>query len=112
MRNMSFRLTEQQFLDGTKTVTRRLGWKFLKPGDRVRAVRQARGLPKGAHVHVLGIIEIVSVRREPLWHISYMDPYREGFPEMKPDDFMLMFCRAFHCTQHTEITRIEFRRIK
>ena len=33
MRNISFSLTEEQFLNGSKDVTRRLGWLFLKPGD-------------------------------------------------------------------------------
>ena len=47
MRNMSFALTEAQLLDGTKTVTRRLGWTMLKPGDHFRAVRKAMGLRKG-----------------------------------------------------------------
>ena len=32
MRNISFALTKQQFLDRTKTVTRRLGWKNLEVG--------------------------------------------------------------------------------
>lgn len=47
MRIMSFALTEQQLMDGTKTVTRRVGWANLKPGDRLTAVRKAMGLKKG-----------------------------------------------------------------
>ena len=44
---ISFSLTTPQFRDGTKDVTRRLGWTFLKPGDRLCAVVKAMGLKKG-----------------------------------------------------------------
>lgn len=64
MRNMSFALTTDQFLAGTKTVTRRLGWKFLKPGDRVMACEKCMGLRKGEKIRRLGEIEIVSVKRD------------------------------------------------
>jgi hypothetical protein len=47
MRLMSFALTEQQILDGTKDVTRRLGWLFLKRGDLIRPVRKCMGLKRG-----------------------------------------------------------------
>lgn len=40
MRNMSFALTKRQVLERTKTVTRRLGWEKLRPGDLVRAVEK------------------------------------------------------------------------
>jgi len=33
MRNMSFSMTVDQIRDGSKTVTRRLGWLFLNFGD-------------------------------------------------------------------------------
>lgn len=32
MRNMSFSMTTEQMYQQTQTVTRRLGWSFLKPG--------------------------------------------------------------------------------
>lgn len=32
-RNMSFSMTTEAVRNRTKTVTRRLGWEFLKPGD-------------------------------------------------------------------------------
>ncbi len=47
MRNISFSLTERQFMDKSKTVTRRLGWKFLKPGDRLMGCRKCMGLKPG-----------------------------------------------------------------
>jgi hypothetical protein len=53
MRNMSFFLTTAQFLDGTKDVTRRKGWRFLKPGDRFMAwrVRVRVRPPRAAERH-------------------------------------------------------------
>jgi len=41
-RNMSFSMTTQAVLDETKTVTRRLGWDFLKPGDLLWPARNAK----------------------------------------------------------------------
>jgi len=43
-RLMSFAMTTTQLVDGTKTVTRRHGWKNLKVGARLRAVHKAMGL--------------------------------------------------------------------
>ena len=111
MRSLSFALTERQFLDGTKDVTRRLGWKTLNPGDRLRAVRKAMGLKRGEHPVVLGVIEVVSVRREPLWPIDQADVIREGFPRMTPMEFVKMFCEHMDCPSDTEVTRIEFRKV-
>ncbi len=47
---MSFRLTAEQMRARTKTVTRRLGWSSLKPGDIVQPVEKAQGLRKGEKV--------------------------------------------------------------
>ena len=44
MRNMSFSATVQQVRDRTKTVTRRVGWKTLQPGEVLRAVEKGQGL--------------------------------------------------------------------
>lgn len=63
MRNMSFSLTTPQMRDRTKTLTRRLGWYSLKPGDRVQAVVKGMGLKKGEKVERLCVIEVVSVHR-------------------------------------------------
>ena len=40
MRNISFMLTTQQFRNRTKTVTRRMGWWNLKPGDILMGVEK------------------------------------------------------------------------
>lgn len=111
-RNISFALTEPQLLDGSKTVTRRLGWTYLKAGDRLNAVRKAMGLRKGESVHVLATIEITSVRREPLSWITAEDVAREGFPDMTPIEFIAFFCRSHKgCEPSTTITRIAFRKV-
>ena len=109
--NISFHLTERQFVAGTKDVTRRIGWTRLRPGARLKAVRKGQGLRKGERVHVLGEIEILSVRREPLCAIDADDVRREGFPEMSPAEFVEFFCQANPCEPSQVVTRIEFRRI-
>lgn len=111
MRLISFALTEPQFLDGTKDVTRRLGWKKLKAGDSLMAVNKAMGLRPGERQRRLGVIVVVSVRRESLWSIDEADCRREGFPEKTPMQFVEMFCHHMGCEPETEVTRIEFRRV-
>jgi hypothetical protein len=113
MRNMSFMLTTQQILDGSKTVTRRDSWIFLKPGDVVRAVRKCRGLRPGEKIEPLRVIEIALVSREPLSAITSDEVTREGFPNMSREEFIAMFCASHKgCTPETEITRIEFRYVE
>lgn len=109
MRLMSFALTTAQLLDGSKTVTRRVGWANLKPGDRLKAVRKAMGLRLGEKVDVLAEIEVVSVRRERLDAVDAVDCIAEGFPDMSPDEFVEFFLDANNCKADTEVTRIEFR---
>lgn len=120
MRNISFQLTERQFLDGSKDVTRRLGWENLKKGDRLRGCRKCMGLKRGEKPHVLGLIEIISVRREPLTKLTRHPDYgrrecqREGFPEMSPEDFVSFFIdshKSQGCSRDSTITRIEFKHI-
>jgi hypothetical protein len=95
---MSFALTTQQIIDGTKNVTRRLGW--LKPGEKVEKLRAP--------------LRVVGVRREPLrWMTDSVfgddECKREGFPHLSPEQFVEMFCATHKgCTPHTVITRIEF----
>lgn len=111
MRHMSFSLTERQLLDGTKTVTRRLGWKALKVGDELRAVRKCMGLRKGERQQALGRIRVKSVRTERLDEITLDEVDREGFPDMTVTGFVEMFCRAMHCRHYDLVTRIEFERL-
>ncbi len=111
MRRISFSMTEAQFLDGSKTVTRRLGWKTLQSGERLTAVRKAMGLKKGEKQHILGDIVVVNVGREPLDAIDEVDVRHEGFPDMTPAQFVEMFCGHMKCKPWRDVTRIEFRRI-
>ncbi len=111
MRRISFGKTQAQFLAGTKTVTRRLGWHILTQGMPLLAVDRAMGLKKGQKAKVLGEIEVVSVRREPLSAITPADVVAEGFPHWTPAEFVKFFCRFAKCTPDTEVTRIEFRTI-
>lgn len=114
MRLMSFSLTTAQVLARTKTVTRRLGWRTAKPGDRVVAVEKAMGLKKGEHPRRLAVIEFVNVRREPL--IAIMDERggveREGFPDLTAWEFIHRFCSHMQIGSLDEVTRIEFRYAK
>lgn len=112
MRNMSFTLTIPQFKARTKTVTRRVGWATLKPGDRIMACEKCQGLGKGGKIVRLGEIEIVHVLREQLNAITQDECVLEGFPDMTPADFISMFVRANYDFCPTRlITRIEYRYI-
>jgi len=114
MRRMSFALTVRQLLDGSKTVTRRLGWADLKPGDRLLAVRKCQGLKRGERQVVLGEIEVKAVKREALWDIRWHDGdcVREGFPQLDASGFVRMFCEANRCTSDVTVTRIELRLVR
>lgn len=70
MRNISFALTTPQFIAGTKDVTRRMGWLFLKPGDVLQAVEKGQGLGKGGKIKRLGTIRVLDVHREKLCAIQ------------------------------------------
>ena len=114
MRNMSFAMTTAQYCAGTKDVTRRLGWKFLKRGGMFMGVKKARGLKKGEKVERLHASKCLSNRGERLDRMLKDPVYgraeviREGFPEMSPAEFVAMFCQANGCTPGTRVRRIEF----
>lgn len=110
-RRMSFSMTKAQFLDGSKTVTRRLGWRNLEPGEELVAVEKCMGLQKGERQKVLGRLRVIDVRREPLSHITEEDVVSEGFPNMTTGDFIGVFANAMKCWGSTIVTRIEFERI-
>jgi len=126
MRNISFSITLDSFGNGTKDVTRRLGWKFLKPGDHLCAVEKAQGLKKGQHVRKIGEIEIISCEFEQLRCIQFShhraddtrdnrirtEMVREGFPHYTALEFVNMFCKFNRCTPETEINRIVFKKVK
>ncbi len=124
-RNMSFALTTDQIRNQSKTVTRRLGWKFLKAGDIVNACVKCMGLKPGEKIQRLGQIRIKDVRREPLEHMEtiaefshlprsgikdygHIEAAKEGFPSMTGSEFVKMFCEHMDCIPSDEVTRIEF----
>jgi hypothetical protein len=117
-RNISFSMTTPQFMDGTKDVTRRMGWENLKAGDVLRAVEKCMGLKKGEKMKPLDMIRVVSARREILDEMTRDPDYglveckREGFPEMVPSEFIEFFCRGHRgAYPKRAITRIEFKRL-
>ncbi len=116
---MSFALTTAQILDRSKTVTRRVGWKFLKPGDLLCAIEKGQGLKKGETVTRLGVIRVLKAEHE--WMSGFRERpdaqaecRREGFPEMTPDEFYNFF-RGSHDNPSADdlaVTRIEFEYIE
>lgn len=108
---MSFFLTTEQVRNRTKTVTRRLGWKNAKVGDVVQPVVKGQGLKKGETAEKIGgPIRFVNVERVPLAGptLTFMDVAAEGFPELTPEQFGLMFCQHNDCDPDEAVTRIEF----
>lgn len=107
-RRMSFSLTQQQLVDGTKDVTRRLGWLDTREGDTIVALEKGMGLRKGERQVELGTIVVKRVSRERLNTISADEVRREGFPALTPEAFIELFCRANKCAPAAFVTRIEF----
>ena len=129
MKNMSFFLTTRQVREGTKTVTRRLGWAFLKPGEIVCAIVKGQGIPKGGKMERIRLIQCVSNRPERLNtlcdHLHTMprpllytqeqaqeECRREGFPDLTPKEFVQMFAKHNACDGCLTINRIEFRYVR
>lgn len=109
-RLMSVSLTEAAVLDRSKTVTRRMGWLMLKPGDQLTLCRKVMGRRKGEPLVRLVDVEVLSVRREPLDSVTAEDVAREGFPDMTPGEFLEFFCASHKgCKISSEVTRIEWR---
>ena len=107
-RLMSFMLTKEQIEVRTKTVTRRLGWWFLKPDEIVWACEKCMRLKKGQKVKRICLIRIVTTRAEPLTAITHEECAKEGFPEMTAQQFIKMFCEVNRCKPDTIVNRIEF----
>ena len=108
-RNMSFAMTIEQVKNQTKTVTRRLYWTKLQPGDLLQPVEKSMGMVSGERqVKIGGLIRVIDVRREPLTSITWDDVRREGFPGMTVQAFIEMFCKNYNCVAFETITRIEF----
>lgn len=117
MRLMSFSLTTEQMRRREKTVTRRLGWDFLLPGQLLCAVEKGMGLKKGEAVKRIGVVRVVRITKEPLTKLIYDEAYgreeviREGFPEMTPLEFVDMFCLHNRIDRSRRVNRIEFEHV-
>jgi hypothetical protein len=101
-------MTKRQVRERSKTVTRRFGWWFLKPGDLVCAVEKGMGLKAGEKINRLATIRIVSTRAEPLNAITKDDVAREGFPTWTPAQFVNFLADHYACPIDKEVNRIEF----
>jgi hypothetical protein len=118
LRNISFAHTTQQVRDRRKTVTRRVGWRFLRPGERLSAIVKSRGLPKGESVQRLATIRVVDVREERLdrmvedWEYGVTECKLEGFANdailCNPKHFVAWFAVNHGCHEDSPVTRIEF----
>lgn len=114
MRNISFSLTTKAFNERTKDVTRRVGWKHLKPGDVVMGCRKCMGIKPGEKVEKFHAIEIISNQREPLNAILKYpanETAREGFPQLTAAQFVKMFTREIGCRSNKRVNRIEFKHL-
>ena len=119
MRNMSFFKTIEQIRKGTKTVTRRLGWTFLKPGHQVMAVVKCQGLRKGDKIEKIRPLLITKVSREYLNNITDEEVRKEGFGNIVDTGylsgrsyFIRMFSLMNKCKRDEIVTRIEFEYIQ
>jgi len=106
---MSVALTEQAVVERRKTVTRRLGWVFAKPGDRLTLCRKVMGRKKGESLVRLAEVELVAVDRQRLVDIEPADVAREGFPDWTPAQFVEFFCESMNVAPATQVTRLEWR---
>lgn len=106
---MSFALTTDQIKNQTKTVTRRNGWKNLKPGDLIQPVVKCMGLQKGEKQELIGKpIKVISISVQRLYQITKTDLIKEGFPNMTTEDFITLYCKANKCDRKEQVNRIEF----
>lgn len=120
-RLMSVAFTEQAVRERAKTVTRRKGWMFAKPGDRLTLCRKVMGRKSGDPLVRICDVEVVSVRREPLR--AMLDDLDYGFAETEREGMHVQdaaaifpsvfveryFERAQGMSSDDEVTRIEWR---
>ncbi len=112
MRNISFMLTTQQIRDRTKTVTRRCGWWFLKPGDRLQGCVKCQGIKKGEKMEKIAVIEVVRTDPEMLSEMPDEDCAAEGFPDLSAQQFVEMFCKNMKVEAGEFVNRIEFKYVE
>jgi len=110
-------MTTPQFIDGSKDVTRRLGWWNVRPGQILCGVEKGMGLKLNEKIKKLGMIEVISAIPQPLQALLDCHEYgvsemiREGFPDMRPEQFVAMLCKHYKVTPSEPFNRIEFKKI-
>ncbi|WP_235661553.1 hypothetical protein [Mycobacteroides abscessus] len=105
---MSVALTTQAVRDRAKTQSRRDGWLGLTAGDRLALCPKYRGVRREDR-ELITIVDVLSVRREPLSAITAGDVLAEGFPAFTPAEFVAFFCRTHRGVRpDSVITRIEW----
>ena len=114
-RLMSVAYTEDAVRARTKTVTRRAGWSYLHPGDRLTLCRKVMGRRKGEPLVRVAEVEVVDVRRERLdrmlTDLDYgaAEVILEGFPDLTPQAFVSRyFLDAQGIAPEALVTRVEW----
>jgi hypothetical protein len=118
MRRMAFPDSASEVRERLQTVTRRPGWRFLKPNDLIQAIEfvsNETGTGGGSIARELAVLRVRSVRVEPLSRLVTDATYaedelpREGRPCWSRDHFIATFLRR-HRLSHVsvDVTRIEF----
>lgn len=121
-RLMSVAFTEQAVVDRLKVVSRRKGWwedkrgrRLLEVGDRLTLCRKVMGRKPGEPLVRLAEVEVIHVRREPLYELLLDGGYgrdemvREGFPGMSPVEFIARyFTAAQRIHVADDVTRIRW----
>ncbi len=94
-RLISFALTPGQLLDGSKTVTRRLGWwdestgrPRAQVGETLIGCGKIMGRKPGEPLERLRVIRVTGVSRQPLHVGDWFEAEREGFPLLTWGEFV------------------------
>lgn len=113
--NMSFALTTQAMYNFQKTCTRRYGWDHVHPAQIIWAVEKGMGLKKGEKIKRIHEIQVLHNRWEPADRMIREPKYgelevvKEGFPHMRPVEFVEMLCDHNKKLPNEPVNRIEFR---
>lgn len=108
-RLMSVTLTEDAVVERRKTVTRRLGWLMLKPGDELDLCRKVMGRRKGDPLVRLARVRVTDVSRVCLsCAMSDREATLEGFTNMTGSEFVRFFTSHMPVDPHAVVTRIEW----
>ena len=109
-RLMSVAFTEDAVRERRKTVTRRKGWLFLKPGDRLTLCRKVMGRKPGEPLVRIAEVEVIDVRRERLTHVDVDGELElEGCGHMGSTEFIQTYFEPQGIHALDNVTRIEWR---